>query len=117
MVKNRTYSKLFVYGIFLDEVNREHYGMKRPQYATVPDFITVGGTIVKAVKLEGNTGVALTGLLVDAPNDNWKSLDSLEGAYERVTITTTSGTQAFMYAERGTAEALGCENASTYDTK
>lgn len=89
--------KLFVYGIFLGEETRRHYGMTNPKYATVPGYITVGGQIVQAVSVE-NPRVALTGLLVDPDHTRWDDLDALEGGYDRIMITTNSGVDAWMYA-------------------
>lgn len=37
------YSRLFVYGIFLGQRQRDSFGMENPQYATVPDFATFNG--------------------------------------------------------------------------
>lgn len=91
--------RLFVYGIFLDEGQRRGFGMVNPRYATVLDYATVGHRIVQAVHIPG-AGLALTGLLVDMPNSNWEELDALEGGYERIVIRTTSGYEAYMYAER-----------------
>lgn len=89
-------NKLFVYGIFLDEGNREQYGMTNPEYATVRGYITVGRRIVAAVKVEPPS-VCLTGLIVDVDPTCWKKLDKLEGGYDRVVITTTDNQQAYMY--------------------
>jgi gamma-glutamylcyclotransferase (GGCT)/AIG2-like uncharacterized protein YtfP len=102
--------KLFVYGIFLDEVNRNSYGMTNPKYTTVPGYITMGGHIVKAVHVEDKS-IALTGLIVDMDSERWQGLDSLEGGYDRIAITTVDGTNAFMYAEH----QEGVENHSTYE--
>lgn len=95
--------KLFVYGIFLDERNRDRYGMSDPQYATVMDYVTVGGHIVQAVHRAG-FGYSLTGLIVDMDSERWEPLDMLEMGYSRVRITTTDGEEAWMYAERYTWE-------------
>ena len=59
-------SKLFVYGIFLDESTRNRYFMENPEYDTVKDFLTYGSRIVTAYKQE-DCGLALTGLVVDMP--------------------------------------------------
>lgn len=88
--------KLFVYGIFLGESNRQTYGMTNPQYATVPGYITVGGQIVQAQPVQSQD-VALTGLLVDMGSTRWQGLDALEGGYDRVKVKTTTGVEAFMY--------------------
>ena len=90
--------KLFVYGIFLSAANREHYGMTNPQYATVRDYATFGGHIVKAVKIP-DSGLSLTGLLVTPSEDKWRQLDALEGGYDRVLVTTTDGERAYMYVQ------------------
>ena len=99
-------SKLFVYGIFLDESMRKRYFMENPEYATVKDFVTYGSHIVTAYKQEG-AGLALTGLLVDMPSyiykgneaiDNWARLDALEGGYHRIKIKTENGIEAYTYA-------------------
>jgi len=87
--------KLFVYGIFLDEGNRNAYGMSNPHYATVPNWATVGGYIVEAVPCKGAT---LTGLLVDMDETRWERLDQLERGYIRTTVQTTEGINAYMYA-------------------
>lgn len=89
--------KLFVYGIFLDEQNRQAYGMSNPHYATVRDYITIGGHIVQAVKVN-SIGASLTGLLVDIDPEYWKRLDLLESGYDRIKIVTTDGVEAYMYA-------------------
>ena len=89
--------KLFVYGIFLDERNRNAYGMSNPHYATVAGYITIGSRIVQAVRADG-LGAALTGLLVDVEPDQWPRIDMLESGYDRITITTTDGIEAYMYA-------------------
>lgn len=106
--------KLFVYGIFLNEYNRDRYGMTNPQYATVKKFVTIGSTIVEALYVDEFEDASLTGLLVDMDSSRWGPLDNLEGGYERVKITTTDGTRAYMYARYGTAEQLNSENYSTY---
>jgi hypothetical protein len=98
-IKARTENKfdcLFVYGIFLDEYSRRHYGMVNPRYDTVSDYATYGGSIVTAYKQE-DAGLALTGLTVDVPKSNWGRLDALEGGYDRVTVKTNTGKQVFMY--------------------
>lgn len=107
---NDTPTKLFVYGIFLDEENRNHYGMTNPHYATVPDFATFGGQIVQA-NLIRHADLSLTGLLVDYDPNRWQSLDLLEGGYDRIIVTTTTGERAFMYATKG---LVGFTNYSTY---
>lgn len=104
--------KLFVYGIFLDENNRNRFGMSNPQYATVPSFVTVGGHIVKAVRVDQKE-VALTGLLVDMDSSRWEPLDSLEGGYDRIKVVTTDHEETYMYAQR----EAGVENFSTYKSK
>jgi hypothetical protein len=93
-----TLNKLFVYGIFLSKHNRDAYGMDREKYATVPDYATFGGTIVKAVFIP-EMGLSLTGLLVDVEPSNWRNLDLLESGYDRVIITTNAGERAYMYAQ------------------
>lgn len=90
--------KLFVYGIFLDEYNRKHYGMEFPSYDTVSNYITIGGIIVRAIKLNG-WKASLTGLLVDVPTNRLSAIDALEAGYARIKVKTTSGIEAFMYAE------------------
>lgn len=98
-------SKLFVYGIFLGATMRSYYEMHNPMYATVPGFLTVGQHIVQARYEPTYPNLALTGLLVEIPDDRFESLDALEGGYERVRVTTDSG-EAFMYVEVGTADLL-----------
>lgn len=88
---------LFVYGIFLDQHNRDAFGMSNPRYDTVPDYITQGHHIVQAVPVDPEFGTALTGLLVDMDTSRWEGLDALEGGYDRKRVTTTSGHQAWMY--------------------
>ena len=92
--------KLFVYGIFLDEMNRLYYGMENPSYDTVRGYITVGDSIVTAVP-STIIGSSLTGLLVDVPVSSFPRLDLLESGYDRIKVTTTSGFEAFMYAAHG----------------
>lgn len=88
--------KLFVYGIFLDEYNRDAYGMSNPKYTTVPGFITIGAGIVQAMPVS-DQNIALTGLVVDMDSTKWRPLDSLEGGYDRVKVRTNSGDDAWMY--------------------
>jgi gamma-glutamylcyclotransferase (GGCT)/AIG2-like uncharacterized protein YtfP len=92
---------LFVYGIFLDQHNRDAYGMHNPRYATVPGYITMTrhGSIVEAVNIELST-IALTGLLVDVNPKRWDDIDSLEWGYDRIEVTTTNGQRAWMYAAK-----------------
>lgn len=96
--------KLFVYGIFLDEHNRDSYGMSSPRYATVRDFLTVGGGIVQAVYVP-DAGLSLTGLLVDMNPEYWRDLDALEHGYERI-LVRVGGEYAWMYAALGTARKM-----------
>ena len=100
--------KLFVYGIFLDEMNREFYGMEYPSYDTVQGFITVGNHIVRAIP-SSMMNACLTGLLVDVPTRQLASLDALEAGYDRIKVKTTGGFDAFMYAAPGSGD-----NYSTY---
>jgi gamma-glutamylcyclotransferase (GGCT)/AIG2-like uncharacterized protein YtfP len=90
--------KLFVYGIFLDENNRRAFGMHNPEYAVVADYATytIGGSIVMAYHVPG-AGLGLTGLVCDVEPSKWERLDQLEGAYDRITITTKDGERAWMY--------------------
>lgn len=92
--------KLFVYGIFLDEGNRASFGMSNPEYRTVSGYLTKGSRIVSAYPVEDKR-VALTGLLVDMDSSRWEPLDRLEGGYNRVKVTTTSGEKAWMYEGKG----------------
>lgn len=96
--------KLFVYGIFLDQSNREAYGMSNPRYATVKGYATVAkyGNIVEAVDFGIDT-IALTGLTVDVDPTYWASLDRLEGGYDRIEVATSNG-NAWMYAARSLDE-------------
>lgn len=89
--------KLFVYGIFLDERNRNRYGMTKPYYATVLDYATFGDQIVMASRI-ANAGLSLTGLVVIPDENRWKDLDMLESGYDRIIVTTTNGEQVYMYA-------------------
>jgi gamma-glutamylcyclotransferase (GGCT)/AIG2-like uncharacterized protein YtfP len=102
-------TRLFVYGIFLDERNRQSYGMTDPEYQTVADFATVGGRIVKAVHIP-QAGLALTGVAVEYNPEQWERLDRLEGGYDRIIVKTTQGEPVYMYAEHDEA----FENHSTY---
>lgn len=90
--------KLFVYGIFLGEGQRNAYGMTNPRYATVPGYITVGHHIVQAVPVNSKD-IALTGLLVDMDSSRWRPLDSLEGGYDRVKVVTDGNVEAWMYVQ------------------
>lgn len=90
---------LFVYGIFLDQSMRDHYGMYDAHYATVMDYITVGHKIVQAEHLP-DIGAALTGMLLQVDPRYWGDLDDLESNYDRIIITTTDGDVAYMYAEK-----------------
>lgn len=92
-------NRLFVYGIFLDAQNREDFGMTNPMYRTVKNYATLGNEIVSAVFVD-NANVALTGLLVDVDPRMWPDIDALESGYDRITVTTTSGEEAYMYAGR-----------------
>lgn len=106
--------KLFVYGIFLDENNRNHYGMENPSYDTVKDYITVGDHIVRAIKL-GGYGASLTGLLVDVPTRRLPAIDSLEAGYARIKVNTSSGFEAFMYATSSDEEDYSSYNGDMYE--
>lgn len=93
-------NRLFVYGIFLSQGMRYQYGMTVIDYAVVPDYITTSkyGDIVEATRVNG-VKAALTGLLVEVPEDKWEGLDQLEAGYDRVVVTTIMGDQAYMYAK------------------
>lgn len=99
-------NKLFVYGIFLDERNRAHYGMSNPQYDVVAGFLTMGAHIVQAVPIPERPDIALTGLVVDVDPSYWGRIDRLEGAYDRVTITTVNSVQAYIYVGKGEHENI-----------
>lgn len=90
-------NRLFVYGIFLDERQRQAFGMANPHYATVKDYVTYGSQIVVAHH-QANAGLALTGLVVTMDPTKWGRLDALEHGYNRILITTTDGDRAYMYA-------------------
>lgn len=92
--------KLFVYGIFLDEINRREFGMSNPRYAVVLGYKTISwyGSIVQAVPSENKD--ALTGMTVDVPLSAWKGIDELESGYDRIKILTVQGVSAFMYVRR-----------------
>lgn len=105
-----------MYGIFLDELMRQRYGMSNPRYATVEGFATVGannsGTIVEAIPVRSGN-FYLTGLVVDvSPDiespygtvDNWARLDRLEGAYDRIKVDTTDGQECWMYVCKGSVK-------------
>lgn len=87
---------LFVYGIFLNEGNRERYGMTNPRYAVVPGYATrtCYGDIVEAVPVQSE--FSLTGLYVDIDPAYWERLDRLEHGYQRVEVNTSEG-RAWMY--------------------
>jgi hypothetical protein len=93
-----------VYGIFLDERNRDHYQMTNPCYAVVRNYVTVnvGGSIVEAVEVEEINNCGLTGLIVDIPDDpqNWQRLDALEVGYDRIKVTTLDNEWAYMYVAK-----------------
>lgn len=114
-------NKLFVYGIFLSDSNRIAYGMRNPCYDAVLDYATYGGCIVTAYKQE-DTGLSLTGLVVDVDPDRWGDIDRLEGSYDREIITTVNGVQAYIYAgrdfygERESSTASG-ENAQAQSVR
>ncbi len=57
------------------------------------------GFIVEAV-YRPDIGAALTGLVCDVWPDAWATLDALEGAYDRVGVTTTDGQAVWMYIAR-----------------
>ena len=103
-------AQLFVYGIFLDQYNRDEYLMFNPRYATVKGFVTKGSRIVTAYPSDDHRD-ALTGLLVDIVDDdrNWTMLDALEMGYDRILVQTTDGTVAYMYAARGTGNRVSVE--------
>lgn len=92
---------LFVYGIFLDQYNRDNYGMYNAQYTTVLDYITVGDRIVEA-KYMPNIGASLTGLMVQVDPRYWEELDYLERGYDRIRVVTITGHKVWMYAQKGT---------------
>ncbi len=102
--------KLFVYGIFLQDYNRERYGMEFPSYDTVSGYVTVGDIIVQAITSD-IVGASLTGLLVDIPTRNFPKLDILEAGYHRVKVKTNSGMEAYMYVQ---PQAI-LENHSTFN--
>ena len=93
-------NRLFVYGIFLSERQRQAYGMTNPQYATVKDYITIGDQIVEAVKVDKAYHCALTGLTVDMNPELWDRLDRLEAGYNREIVKTTDGEKVYMYVGR-----------------
>lgn len=93
-------NKLFVYGIFLGKGAREAYGMSNPGYATVPGFITVGGQIVEAIRVDSDK-VMLTGLLVDVDPSKWERIDKLESNYDRIKVKTYTRIEAWMYVAKG----------------
>ena len=92
-------NRVFVYGIFLDQQNRDRFGMSNPRYETVDDYATFGRGIVQA-RYVPNVGLGLTGLLVDIDPDYWDRLDRLEAGYDRKLIVTDSGDEAWMYVEK-----------------
>lgn len=90
-------NRLFVYGIFLSEYNRNAYGMSNPEYTTVRDYLTTGGVIATAHKCI-DAGLVLTGLTVDVNPLAWESIDALEQGYNRVRVVTTNNESVYMYA-------------------
>lgn len=111
-VEDKKTERLFVYGIFLDEDRRQHYGMSNPRYTTIPGFITVGKGIVQAVRVQDKS-IALTGVSVDMDADRWGPLDALEGGYDRIKVKDDKGEELFMYARH----EQGVENFSTYASR
>jgi gamma-glutamylcyclotransferase (GGCT)/AIG2-like uncharacterized protein YtfP len=89
---------LFVYGIFLDQRNRDRYGMYNAMYTTVPGYKTVGDYIVQAVPDYDDPDTELTGLIVQVDPSYWERLDSLEQNYNRITVRTSTNELAYMYA-------------------
>jgi len=102
-VSKEKLNRLFVYGIFLGEDGRKAYGMSKPQYDTVPGYLTVGDYIVQAIKIEDQR-IRLTGLRVDVDPDYWGKIDDLEAGYDRVKITTTNNQDCWMYVAKGSEE-------------
>lgn len=92
-------NRLFVYGIFLNEGNRIHYGMTNPCYGTVPGYITVGHHIVEAYRVD-DPRIALTGLTVDVNPKDWDRIDVLEGGYDRNVVVTDTGEEVYMYTAK-----------------
>lgn len=91
-------NRLFVYGIFLDELNRELFGMSNPEYTTVRGYATVGNNIVEAVK---DSRYTLTGLVVDVDPKRWSAIDALESGYNRIKVLTTDNEFVYMYEGKG----------------
>lgn len=99
--------KLFVYGIFLDELNRNRYHMTNPEYTTVKGFVTIGDYIVSAIRTDIDEA-ALTGLVVDIPEEELYRVDYVEAGYDRIIVNTTSAGDAFMYAYPG--QGVNCSS-------
>lgn len=93
-------NRLFVYGIFLAQRNRDHYGMTNPEYATVPGYATFGDYIVEAVHISA-PGLALTGLTVDVDPTRWEHIDRLENGYDRKLVITSNQEEVYMYVSKG----------------
>ena len=70
--------------------------MTNPKYNTVYNYATFGDGIVEAVYIP-RIGLSLTGLTVDMPIRYLKSLDQLEGGYDRELVKTTDGESVYMY--------------------
>jgi len=90
-------NRLFVYGIFLNERTGDIFDLRYVDYAIVRDMATRAdgpGSIVQAVPAPG---LALTGLVVEVPEENWQRLDRLERGYKRIEVDTSEG-PAWMYA-------------------
>ena len=94
-------NRLFVYGIFLNQRNRDRYGMYNAEYATVPGFFTVGSHIVQAVETE-DTRIALTGVTVDVDPRMWPMIDGLEAGYTRQVVLSDSNEEVYMYTQKVT---------------
>lgn len=86
--------RLFVYGIFLSQRNRERYFMVDAEYTTVRGLKTVGDYIVQATF---DTTACLTGVTVTMPVDKLDSLDALERGYKRIEVLTTDNEVVDMY--------------------
>lgn len=92
-------NRLFVYGIFLNRVTREKYGLSEGYYAVVRGYKTVeiGFGIVEAVPdPEG----ALTGLYVAVEPNAWNTLDRIEAGYDRIKVRTTDREECWMYVAK-----------------
>jgi len=90
-------NRLFVYGIFLSERTGSIYDFKYVGYGIVRDMATQANGSSSIVQAVPAPGLALTGLIVEVPEEKWDRLDRLEHGYKRIWVHTSEGL-AWMYA-------------------